>query len=98
MPEDVKIECPKCAWAPDGGAYWQCSCGHTWNTFETAARCPACSRQWEYTQCILHRGGCNQMSLHLDWYKGLDKWLEGELRRIEIPAEAAKAWLSCPAL
>ncbi len=91
MPEDVKIECPKCAWEPDGGAYWQCSCGHTWNTFETAARCPACSRQWEYTQCILHRGGCDKMSPHLDWYKGLDKWLENELRRIEIPAEAAKA-------
>jgi hypothetical protein len=87
MASEVKIECPKCAWEPDGGAYWQCTCGHIWDTFSTAARCPVCAKQWEYTQCIPHRGGCVAMSPHLDWYKGLDRWLEEELASISELAQ-----------
>ncbi|MCB0594894.1 MAG: hypothetical protein H6557_22640 [Lewinellaceae bacterium] len=83
MTEDIKIECPKCGWEPDGGAYWSCTCGHVWDTFATAGRCPACNKQWKHTQCIGYKGGCNQFSLHLDWYKGLDGWLERELEAIE---------------
>ncbi|MCB9299080.1 MAG: hypothetical protein H6566_00445 [Lewinellaceae bacterium] len=86
----MKITCPKCAWEPDGGAYWGCTCGHIWNTFETAGRCPACGKQWKDTQCIAWRGGCNRMSPHIDWYKGLDKWLEGELKSIKIRIERVK--------
>lgn len=67
--ELLKIACPKCSWEPDGGEYWGCSkCGHTWNTFETAARCPKCGFQYTDTQCIPFRGGCHQMSPHEDWY------------------------------
>ncbi|MCB0551622.1 MAG: hypothetical protein KDD19_28915 [Phaeodactylibacter sp.] len=86
MSNDIKIECPKCGWEPDGGAYWSCTCGHIWNTFATAARCPACNKQWEYTQCIAYKGGCNQFSPHLDWYKGLGDWLEDELETVEEKA------------
>ena len=83
MPADIKIECPKCAWEPDGGAYWSCTCGHVWNTFATAGRCPSCNKQWKHTQCIRHQGGCNEFSPHLDWYKGLDDWLRKELEAIQ---------------
>lgn len=84
MAKEVKIECPKCGWEPDGGAYWTCTtCGHSWNTFDTCARCPKCSTQYEYTQCIAFRGGCPEFSLHEDWYKGLDEWLKEELEKVE---------------
>ncbi len=92
MAKEVKIECPKCGWEPDGGAYWQCTCGCIWNTFETAARCPQCKKQWKYTACIPHRGGCPEKSPHLDWYKGLDDWLREEIEQVEVKEkEAAEA-------
>ncbi len=94
MPNDIKIECPKCGWEPDGGPYWSCTCGHVWNTFDTAARCPACNKQWKYTQCIGPRGGCNQFSLHLDWYKGLDGWLEDELDAVGEKIKITNATIS----
>ena len=81
---DVRIACPHCNWEPDGGAYWQCHCGHQWDTFETAARCPACKHQHQQTQCIPHAGGCAEVSPHLDWYKGLDAWLKEEIERIRV--------------
>ena len=79
---DVKIACPHCAWEPDGRPHWQCHCGHVWDTFETAARCPNCKHQHRDTQCIDHAGGCARVSPHLDWYKGLDEWLRHELQRL----------------
>ncbi len=72
----MKIRCPKCSWQPDGGKYWHCHCGHTWNVFETIGRCPACHFQHENTQCVPHAGGCDKHSPHLDWYEGLDKIIE----------------------
>ena len=81
---DVKIACPHCAWEPDGRPYWQCHCGHSWDTFETAARCPNCKFQHETTQCIDGAGGCGQSSPHLDWYGGLDAWLRTEIERIRV--------------
>ena len=62
----VKIHCPRCEWAPSAGDRWQCRPGcHTiWNTFETRARCPGCSKQWLVTACY----ACNTSSLHEDWY------------------------------
>lgn len=88
MSKDLKIACPKCQWEPDGGAYWGCDkCGHSWNTFDTGGRCPSCSKQFKYTQCIGHRGGCNRSSPHLDWYTELDNWLEEELESIKQPVQ-----------
>ncbi len=87
-----KIACPKCDWEPDGGEYWGCSsCGHVWDTFKTAARCPSCGKQYHHTQCIGYAGGCNQSSPHIDWYRHLDDWLKEQLEEvvetIEITAQ-----------
>ena len=64
------IQCPKCKWKPDGGAYWSCDtngCGHrSWDTFETRGKCPGCGKQWETTQCP----ACGEWSPHKDWYTG----------------------------
>lgn len=80
----MKICCPKCSWEPDGRPYWACSdCGTAWDTFSTAARCPGCGRQYKYTQCIGFAGGCDQSSLHLDWYKDLDDLLVEELEEMK---------------
>jgi hypothetical protein len=65
----IKIECPACHWKPDGGSYWQCNCGHVWNTFETMAKCPACKKQWKVTQCPSESSsGCGRFHPHEDWY------------------------------
>jgi len=69
---DIHICCPKCNWEPDGKPYWKCTCGHEWDTFSTAARCPACGKIWEDTRCVPIAGGCGAWSPHLDWYRGLD--------------------------
>ena len=82
-----KIACPKCGWEPDGRPHWSCSCGHHWNTFETAGRCPSCGKHWKNTQCIPFAGGCSEWSLHLDWYRDLDDWLEEELDKIPNAVE-----------
>lgn len=76
---DIKIACPKCNWEPDGGAYWVCTCGCVWNTFDTAAQCPNCHKQWTHTACIPHRGGCTSMPPHVDWYRNLDDWVVEEV-------------------
>ncbi len=77
--DDLKICCPKCEWEPDGLPYWQCDCGHVWNTFDTAAKCPACHKQHKLTICPV---SCFALTPHLDWYKGLDKWLEEMVAQI----------------
>jgi hypothetical protein len=84
----VKIACPKCDWEPHPNDRWSCSCGHSWNTFDTGGRCPACGKVWEHTQCLSQaEGGCEQWSLHLEWYRNLDKWLKEELEKIRIVVE-----------
>lgn len=62
----VEIFCPKCAWRPTPSSRWMCqpSCGHSWNTFETAGICPACGVAWKVTQCL----ACHLFSPHKDWY------------------------------
>jgi hypothetical protein len=81
MPE-WKIACPKCEWEPAPTDLWGCTCGHAWHTFDTIARCPACHKQWQDTQCLSGPGGCSKWSPHLDWYQGLDDLLRRELERI----------------
>lgn len=88
MDENTRIACPKCEWEPDGGKYWACSCGHIWNTFETAAKCPACGKQWKLTQCVRFKGGCGQLSPHEDWYRDLEGLLESELEEVKKAAPA----------
>ena len=68
---EIKIRCPECGWRPDGKPHWHCSCGHSWNTFETAGRCPSCGREHHLTQCVRKAGGCQTLSRHEDWYEGL---------------------------
>ena len=85
----VEIACPKCNWEPDGGSHWQCSCGHKWNTFETAAKCPNCAKVWADTQCPGpgRPGGCGGWSKHIDWYRNLDSVIRKEMESIfnEVP-------------
>ncbi len=95
MSKEVQIACPKCEWKPDGGEYWQCTCGHVWDTFKTAAKCPQCKKQWNYTQCIAWRGGCNQQSPHIDWYRNLDEILEEELTSVAETAPASGPKKQC---
>jgi hypothetical protein len=63
-PEGRGIRCPKCHWQPGEQARWGCRCGHRWNTFQTAGRCPSCHFQWAATLC--HR--CGEVSPHVAWY------------------------------
>jgi hypothetical protein len=35
-----------------------------WNTFQTRARCPGCSKQWRVTACP----SCSVLSPHVEWY------------------------------
>jgi citrate lyase gamma subunit len=59
-----KIRCPLCGWQPVPGSVWTCSCGNTWDTFQTGGICPACLKQWDTTDCL----GCSRTSPHSDWY------------------------------
>jgi DNA-directed RNA polymerase subunit RPC12/RpoP len=83
--QDLRIRCPKCSWRPDGQPYWQCYCGHVWNTFETQGRCPACGFRHQDTQCVPEAGGCDEMSPHIDWYEGLDHVLDELLEEEKVP-------------
>jgi hypothetical protein len=63
-----RIRCPICAWIPTKADAWCCApqgCGHVWNTFETRALCPGCSKQWTYTECLR----CSTASPHEAWYE-----------------------------
>lgn len=71
---DKIIMCTICEWNPDGEAHWACSCGHSWNTFDTKGKCPKCKIQWEVTFCP----GCGQTTPHKDWYKTKEEYAEIE--------------------
>ena len=63
-----RIRCPACGWQPSRGDAWCCTpdgCGHVWNTFETRALCPGCSKQWTRTECLR----CHTSSPHEAWYE-----------------------------
>jgi hypothetical protein len=63
-PDGQAIRCPKCKFQPSDEVRWSCKCGHVWNTFWTAAKCPSCHFQWEQTGCP----SCGEMSDHEAWY------------------------------
>ena len=81
----IEIKCPKCKWEPRADDLWICDCEHEWHTFDTAGRCPNCSKVWVETQCR----ECAEWSLHLDWYNGLDDSVKDLLKQI-FEKEAAK--------
>lgn len=73
-----KIACPQCEWEPTAHDKWFCHCGCIWNTFETAAKCPKCNKQWKTTQCI----ACHKHSPHEDWYRDLSQIVQQEINTI----------------
>ena len=64
-PSGPRIRCPLCKWSPGNEDEWECSCGRSWNTFDTGGVCPGCLRQWESTQCL----SCHGWSAHSAWYE-----------------------------
>jgi hypothetical protein len=64
-PSGPKIRCPLCGWTPRREDRWMCTCGHSWNTFDTGGVCPVCLHQWKETQCL----SCGRWSPHSDWYE-----------------------------
>ena len=80
----IEIACPKCNWEPNSGSFWQCNCGHLWNTFETSGKCPKCSKIWADTQCLgpSYPGGCGAWSKHIDWYRNLDSEMRKKIEKI----------------
>lgn len=72
MPKTI-IRCPKCYWEPDDTCIWMCDvCKTRWNTFATSAECPGCGKVFIETACLPRKGGCGQMSLHVDWYETVE--------------------------
>ncbi len=82
--DDIRIHCPKCDWEPAEHSRWGCTCGHSWNTFDTGGRCPNCKKVWEDTQCL----SCKQWSPHLDWYDGLEAIIQ------QLKKELKESWLA----
>jgi hypothetical protein len=74
----MTIFCPVCAYHPHALDRWICAPGcHTiWNTFDTHALCPGCSKQWRVTACP----ACELVSAHIDWYHE-EESAEAEQRR-----------------
>lgn len=64
-PSGPRIRCPLCGWTPRPDDRWSCTCGHSWNTFDTGGVCPECLYQWTTTQCL----SCHRWSPHSDWYE-----------------------------
>jgi hypothetical protein len=65
-PDGRSVRCPRCEWIPGLNTRWICNCGHTWNTFWTGGRCPACQFQWTVTAWQR----CGELSPHDNWYVG----------------------------
>ena len=42
-PSGPRIRCPLCGWSPRNDDRWSCTCGHSWNTFDTGGVCPPAS-------------------------------------------------------
>ncbi|HEU5184750.1 MAG TPA: hypothetical protein VFU01_09300 [Gemmatimonadaceae bacterium] len=78
----MKIYCPVCEYHPRASDRWQCrpGCYTIWNTFETRAVCPGCSKQWRDTWCP----ACGVASPHEDWYHEEDLDRASEIREEEL--------------
>jgi RNA polymerase subunit RPABC4/transcription elongation factor Spt4 len=60
----LQVACPECGWQPDENYSWQCTCGHSWNSFQTYGVCPACAKVRQETECPT----CKQSSQYESWY------------------------------
>ncbi|HZO19538.1 MAG TPA: hypothetical protein VFB46_11175 [Gemmatimonadaceae bacterium] len=78
----MKIYCPVCEYHPRATDRWQCrpGCYTIWNTFETRAVCPGCSKQWRDTWCP----ACGVASPHEDWYHEEVPEGAGEAEVVEV--------------
>lgn len=90
----MKIRCPQCRWAPDGGPHWSCDrCRESFDTFATNAQCPGCGQNWLETQCPK----CAHWALHEDWFDGgPPAWQELEEDLLVGPAPKPAPAISRP--
>ena len=61
------VACPGCHYRPTAFDVWICQpdgCGHVWDTFTTAGRCPGCDAQFPWTACP----ACGRAFAHKAWY------------------------------
>jgi hypothetical protein len=79
MDTRLQVACPECGWQPDENYSGQCTCGHSWNSFQTYGVCPSCATVWQETECP----ACKQSSQHEDWYTFPDG---GEVARYTVRA------------
>jgi len=64
----MKIRCPKCGWEPEKTSKWRCTaCEKKWHTFDTRGVCPACEKEYNYTQC--QNLDCTELSHFSDWFE-----------------------------
>jgi Zn-dependent protease len=59
-----QVKCPNCGANPPVGAYWKCTCGEGFDTFETMGTCPRCGVQHYVTACP----DCRTASPLAGWY------------------------------
>lgn len=53
LPRRVGYFCPRCKASPPLGEYWRCSaCAKPFDTFQSQAICPNCSRHFQTTACL----------------------------------------------
>lgn len=59
-PRRTGFACPRCKAVPPVGPFWRCSCGQSFDAFESQGTCPHCSRSVAQISCA----ECNQSSPH----------------------------------
>lgn len=73
----MQIKCPNCSWHPEKGDFWICEhCKMDFDMFEEGGKCPYCRHQHEDALCPSWKGGCGEVSPHLDWYSDIDKGMQ----------------------
>lgn len=61
----ARVSCPKCEWKPRAKDTWKCPrCRHSWNVFDSHARCPRCGWNHHITTCP----SCKESTAHAEWY------------------------------
>jgi Zn-dependent protease len=64
LPRRDGFACPTCNTAPAIGAYWVCnSCNQPFDTFQSLAACPNCSKRFSGTRCM----DCGRLHSMEEW-------------------------------
>jgi Zn-dependent protease len=64
LPRRDGFACPTCNTAPAVGAYWVCnSCNQPFDTFQSLAACPNCSKRFSATRCM----DCGRLHSMEEW-------------------------------